>query len=81
MRVRLEGVSKKGKERIMQHGSIYEVKQIDPTCKLCAGKIAYYVESLSETLKMGTQRVKDGRWVAIKNDPDFKVELLTTQGE
>lgn len=58
MTVQLIGISKKGKERVKQHGSVWDViSKVDPIGQgrwlLAAGK--------------------DWRWVAPKGDPHFEM--------
>lgn len=69
MQVRLEGKTLKGKNRVREHGELWDVLYIKPY----KGKLAYYCESLGNTFKLGETRVKDSRWVECDDDPDFKV--------
>lgn len=69
MQVRLEGISLKGKNRVREHGELWNVLMVKPY----KGKLAYYCESLGNTFKLGNKRVKDTRWVEMESDPDFKV--------
>ena len=69
MRVRLEGKSLKGKNRVREHGELWDVLYVKPF----KGKLSYYCQSLADTFKLGNTKVKDARWVECDNDPDFKV--------
>ena len=69
MQIRLEGISRKGKNRVREHGELWNVIQIGKF----GGQPAYLLESLANTLKMGSERIKDGRWVLMSGDPDFKI--------
>lgn len=73
MKVRLEGISLKGKNKVREHGEIWSVVEINPAAPVLGGKIGYLIESLAETLKIGSQRVRDKRWVALVGDEDFKI--------
>jgi hypothetical protein len=76
MRVRLEGISLKGKNRVREHGSIWNVLEINPSVECLGGKMGFRIESLGETFKLRTTRTKDNRWVALAGDENFKVEVI-----
>jgi hypothetical protein len=77
MRVRLEGITLRGKNKVRQHGAIWNVLEINPRVECLGGKMGYYIESLADTDKTPSGREKSRRWVALPNDEDFKVELIT----
>jgi len=58
--VRLQGISLKGKNRIREHGEIWDIIQQDKDCLLIQSQINYnYV-----------------RWIKEKNDPHFVIIAL-----
>jgi len=68
--ITLKPKSKHGKDRVAQHGDQWRITGMAQFM----GNPAVKVESLGETLKISdTLKVKDGRWVNIKNDPDFEI--------
>jgi hypothetical protein len=75
VKVILEGITLKGKNKIRQHGSTWTVLEIRTRVECLGGKIGYYLESLADTLKLGKEKQKDRRWVAVQDDEDFKVTL------
>lgn len=56
----LVGKSKKGRERIKQHGSVWTV---DTQVPVVAGRLLVWPDNQ-----------KDWRWVSVRNDPDFVIE-------
>ena len=73
----LKGISRHGKNRIAQHGSKWFVEKVDKFC----GQPAMLLRSENETFAIRgrgnskqewkTTWMHDGRWVLLKNDPDF----------
>lgn len=72
MFVKLKGLTKKGKERIKQHGEIWKVR-----CDLLT-RDKMGIESLDKTLTIGNEKQNDLRVILRKNDPDFEI---VKQGE
>lgn len=71
--VRLQGITRHGKNRINQHGDVWEVVN-------CSGKFqgqsAMELKSLHKTFRVGGESHHDGRWVLIKDDPNFNWEKI-----
>ena len=65
--IKLEGTSRHGKNRIAQHGSVWFVEKVDKFL----GQPAMLLRSKNETFKCGNRWMHDGRWVLLKNDPNF----------
>ena len=63
----LEGLTRHGKNRINQHGSVWQFQKIDKF----NGQPAFKLISLDKTFKCGDEWIHDGRWVLIDNDPNF----------
>lgn len=77
MRVRLEGITLKGKNKVRQHGEIWNILETRTRVECLGGKIGFLVESLCNTFRVGNGKFnKDKRWVAIQGDVDFKVEVI-----
>ena len=68
-KILLKGKSRHGKNRIQQHGTIWTVKRVGKFL----GDDAFMCESENETFAIGHQgkRIKDERWVCLKDDPNF----------
>lgn len=62
-RIVLEGISRHGKNRIHQHGNVWLLDEVRGD----------RMRLLSEhkTFKVGDHTMHDGRWVLLKNDPNF----------
>ena len=75
--IKLKGISRHGKNRINQHGSKWFVEKVDKFC----GQPAMLLRSENETFAIRgrgnskqewkTTWMHDGRWVLLKDDPDF----------
>lgn len=66
----LKGKTKKGKDRINQHGKLWKVTEIRPF----EGKMR--LESLNKTFKFNNQWIKDVRWVStsiVTQDENFEL--------
>lgn len=68
MQVRLEGISLKGKNKVREHGELWLVLQTRTNVVCLNGGTGYYLEAIGD---------KSTRWVAVKNDTDFKIEVLS----
>ncbi|MCX6744715.1 MAG: hypothetical protein NTX82_04285 [Candidatus Parcubacteria bacterium] len=67
--VTLKAKSKHGKDRLHQHGSIWEVIGLG-TFK---GAAAVSLQSAGKTFRQGQEMTHDKRWVHLKDDPDFEI--------
>ena len=75
--VTLKGISRHGKNRIAQHGSTWFVEKVDKFL----GQPAMLLRSKNETFAIRgrgnskqewkTTWMHDGRWVLLKDDPNF----------
>ena len=65
-KVNLVGITRHGKNRIQQHGSEWIVEEIRGTKMM--------LRSLNKTEGPMTNKRFDGRWVSLKDDPNFKWE-------
>ncbi len=65
--VKLTGISKKGRERVKQHGDLWRVKQIRHEVVCLNNEAGMLVESLMSD---------DTRWVKITDDPNFNAETV-----
>ena len=68
--LRLKGKTKKGKDRINQHGKLWKVTEIRPF----EGRMR--LESLNKTFKFNNEWRKDVRWVnveIVRNDENFEL--------
>ena len=61
--VTLKGITRHGKNRINQHGTIWRVKEIRG--------MKMFLESQFKTEGPKDNKIFDCRWVEIKNDPNF----------
>lgn len=77
MQVKLEGITKYGKERIRKHGETWTVLETRTRVECLGGKIGFKLESLADTLRENGGMTKDMRWVAIQGDENFKVQVIT----
>jgi hypothetical protein len=68
-KVLLKGKSRHGKNRIQQHGDLWTVTDL----RKFNGHDAFHCVSENETFSVGTQgkKIRDGRWVFLKDDPNF----------
>lgn len=66
MKIKLSGKTLHGKNRINQHGEIWTIIKTEGA--------RVYIESENRTFTIGERKVKDGRWIDLNNDPNFKVE-------
>ncbi|RDJ35708.1 MAG: hypothetical protein DWQ19_12895 [Crenarchaeota archaeon] len=69
-RIRLKPKSKKGKDRIHQHGEIWEIVRE----QFFDGWPCFLIQSLENTIRQGNMLVKDLRLVRKQNDPNFEIE-------
>ena len=68
----LKGISRHGKQRIDQHGKEWEVRDTGTF----NGIRCISVLSEGETFKLAPgHKIRDMRWIHIKDDPDFEVIL------
>ena len=58
--LRLKGKTKKGKDRINQHGELWKVTMIKPF------EGVMRLESLNDTFKFNGEWIKDVRWVNVE---------------
>jgi len=68
--LRLKGKTKKGKDRINQHGELWKVTMIKPF------EGVMRLESLNDTFKFNGEWRKDVRWVnveIVRNDENFEL--------
>jgi len=68
--LRLKGKTKKGKDRINQHGALWKVTEIRPF------EAKMRLESLNKTFKFNGEWRKDVRWVSVeivRNDENFEL--------
>ena len=70
--VRLVGKTKHGKDRIRQHGDVWNVRE----SKAPPFGHAMVLESLHETFTLGDTKIKDVRGVLLFNDPNFDWEKI-----
>ena len=81
--IKLTGTTKHGKNRIQQHGVLWKILGIG-TFK---GLPAIQVESMNETFSIKTRdadktdewttkKIKDSRWVHLRDDENFVIEEL-----
>ena len=63
----LKGKSRHGKNRIEQHGNQWFVEEFGKF----NGADAMLLRSERKTFKLGDNMIRDGRWVLLKNDPNF----------
>lgn len=70
----LTGISRHGKNRIAQHGNPWTITDT----RKFNGNDAFHCTSENETFSVGTQgkKIKDGRWVFLKEDPNFTFEVV-----
>jgi len=66
----LRGKTRHGKNRINQHGEVWEV--VDDNGKF-KGQPAFSLKSLNKTEGPRGKKGHDSRWVLKKNDPDFEI--------
>ena len=68
-RIILKGKTRHGKNRIHQHGEVWNV--------IGEGKFqgadAWHLQSLNKTFKVKGEKFHDGRWVLKNNDPNFEI--------
>ena len=74
MEIKLKGVTRHGKNRIHQHGDVWEVVSEGKF----KGKDAWNLKSLRPTEGPRDAKVHDGRWVHKNND--FNFEILESRG-
>ena len=68
--LRLKGKTKKGKDRINQHGELWKVTMIKPF------EGVMRLESLNNTFKFNGKMIKDVRWVStsiVTQDENFEL--------
>ena len=68
--LRLKGKTKKGKDRINQHGALWKVTEIRPF------EGVMRLESLKDTFKFNGKMIKDVRWVSthiVTQDENFEL--------
>lgn len=69
MQITLKGITRHGKNRIHQHGNVWDV--------VSEGKFrgfeAWNLKSLEKTEGPRDAKVHDGRWVHKNNDPNFEI--------
>ena len=68
--LRLKGKTKKGKDRINQHGALWKVTMIKPF------EGVMRLESLNDTFKFNNEGRKDVRWVSVnivRGDENFEL--------
>jgi hypothetical protein len=65
----LTDITRHGMNKIQQHGSVWDILQSDPD-----GTIL--IKSLAMTFKCGDVWSHDMRWVKLKNDKNFIVEII-----
>ena len=68
--LRLKGKTKKGKDRINQHGALWKVTMIKPF------EGVMRLESLNDTFKFNNEWRKDVRWVSVnivRGDENFEL--------
>ena len=70
--VRLIGKTKHGKDRIRQHGDVWNVLE----SKAPPFGHAMVLESLRETFTLGDTKIKDVRGVKTLDDPNFDWEKI-----
>jgi len=63
----LKGKTRHGKNRIEQHGDQWFVEELGKF----NGQDAMMLRSAGRTFKLGDNWIRDGRWVLLKNDPNF----------
>jgi hypothetical protein len=69
----LTGISRHGKNRIEQHGNPWTVNAIGSF----NGNDAVRMRSENETFNLGRGRkMHDERWVFLKEDPNFRYEVV-----
>ena len=67
--ITLEPKTRHGKNRVNEHGADWIVMNTGRF----KGQPAVHLRSVDKTFKMGQAWTFDGRWVLIKNDPDFDI--------
>ena len=69
--ITLKAKTKHGKDRINQHGAVWEIER-ENTFR---GQPAWGLKSLNATMGGFSDGVKrhDGRWVLKENDPNFEI--------
>ena len=69
--VRLIGKTKHGKDRIRQHGDVWDVVSVDKR----RGQLTFHLRSIHKTMGgfADGSREHDGRWVQCFNDPNFDI--------
>ena len=74
MKVKLTGKTKHGKNRIAQHGAVWNVIGHDDF----RGRDAWILQSLDKTMGgfADGSRVHDMRWVHVVNDDNFDWEIV-----
>ena len=73
--VRLVGKSKHGKDRIRQHGDVWNVL-FGPDVGGLPTSHRFVLESLHETFTLGDTKIKDVRGVLPLDDPNFDWEKI-----
>ena len=65
-KIKLKGLTQKGKNRIKQHGDTWKII-------VCFSK-SLSLESLNDTFRLPNGRmIRDGRWIDIPEDHDFEI--------
>ena len=81
--IKLRGLTTHGKNRTQQHGVLWKIREV----ATFRGLPAVHVESMNETFsirtrdadktdKWTTKKVKDTRWVHLRDDKNFVIEEL-----
>tara|TARA_R110002074_G_scaffold394940_1_gene582767 strand:- start:324 stop:557 length:234 start_codon:yes stop_codon:yes gene_type:complete len=70
--IRLAGKTRHGKNRIHQHGDIWEIDNVGRF----SGMPAIGLRSMNATEGPRDHKIRDGRWVLISNDPNFEWEIV-----
>ena len=70
--VTLKGKTQHGKNRISQHGTLWQVTEI----RNWRGSMAVHLNSKNCTFRLGKRMIPDGRWVFLKEDPNFTFEVV-----
>jgi len=65
--VMLKGKTRHGKNRIQQHGTEWLIEKVTTF----NGQPAMSLRSKNKTFRVGDKMMHDGRWVLLRDDPNF----------
>ena len=63
----LKGKTRHGKNRIQQHGTEWCIESVSTF----NGQPAMSLRSRDKTFRLGDKMINDGRWVLLRDDPNF----------